>query len=113
LEITLRPWGMYEILLDSSLCKVKRITVEPSQSLSYQFHYKRSEVWTIISGIATITLDDKREEFYPGDVIKIPAEMKHRIENKTDKEVIFIEVQHGTYFGEDDIVRLNDRYGRV
>ena len=108
-----RPWGKFENLLEADYCKVKRITVKPGQRLSYQYHHKRSEVWTIVKGTALVTLDDVATWYTPPQVIKIPAGTKHRIENDTEQEVIFIEVQHGSYFGEDDIVRLSDDYGRT
>ena len=109
-----RPWGKFEILIDSDYCKVKRITVYPGGRLSYQYHYKRSEIWTVVSGIATITLDDKIKSYHYGESILIPQGTKHRVENKEsmDEDLVFIEVQHGTYFGEDDIVRIEDDYNR-
>jgi mannose-6-phosphate isomerase-like protein (cupin superfamily) len=108
-----RPWGKYEILVDTSYCKVKRITVNPAGKLSYQYHHKRSEVWTIVSGTATMTLDDVVTEHNYGDTILIPQGMKHRVENRKKEDLVFIEVQYGTYFGEDDIIRLEDNYGRL
>jgi len=113
LEVGERPWGKYEVLIDSDYCKVKRITVNPGGRLSYQYHYKRSEVWTVVAGIATITLDDEINWYDYGKSVKIPQGMKHRVENKEEKPLIFIEVQHGTYFGEDDIVRIEDDYDRT
>ena len=108
-----RPWGEYEILLDSDYCKVKRITVNPKQRLSYQYHHKREENWTIVIGEATITLDDELFILRPGQSVKIIRGAKHRVENtQDDHDLIFIEVQTGDYFGEDDIVRLSDDYGR-
>lgn len=107
-----RPWGKFEILVDSDYCKVKRITVKPGGRLSYQYHYKRSEVWTVVAGIATITLDDKVNWYDYGKTVKISQGTKHRVENKEDEDLIFIEVQHGSYFGEDDIVRIEDDYNR-
>ena len=107
-----RPWGKFEVLVDSDYCKVKRITVNPGGRLSYQYHYKRSEVWTVVSGIATMTLDDKISHYLYGQTIIIPQGTKHRVENKEDEDLIFIEVQHGSYFGEDDIVRIEDDYNR-
>ena len=108
----IRPWGKYEILLDSDNCKVKRIIVSPHQRLSYQYHFKREEIWTIVSGEATITLEEDVFLASPGDIIKIPKKSKHRIANHSDEDIILIEVQLGTYFGEDDIVRLQDDYFR-
>ena len=107
-----RPWGSFENLLDTDYCKVKRIIVKPGQRLSYQYHYKRSECWVIVQGAATVTLDDKIHTFIEGDVVQIDCETKHRVENKSEQDLIFIETQTGTYFGEDDIVRLEDDYGR-
>jgi mannose-6-phosphate isomerase-like protein (cupin superfamily) len=107
-----RPWGSFEILLDDPKCKVKKIIVKPGQRLSYQKHFKRKETWVIVQSTATITLDGKIKDYPEGEVAFIPCEAAHRIENKTKQDVIFIEVQQGTYFGEDDIERLEDDYGR-
>ena len=110
-----RPWGNYEVLLDSDNCKVKRITVYPDGKLSYQYHHHRSEVWTVISGKGILTLEGKRSPVNPGQVIKIEAYQKHRIENtgsNISEDLVFIEVQTGSYFGEDDIIRIEDDYGR-
>jgi mannose-6-phosphate isomerase-like protein (cupin superfamily) len=113
MEDNVRPWGRYDILYNGEDCKVKRITVKPGGKLSYQYHYKRSEIWTVISGNGFITLDDDTFYRYPGQTIHIPCGAKHRIENKGDVDLVFVEVQTGTYFGEDDIVRLEDDYGRT
>jgi mannose-6-phosphate isomerase len=110
--VTERPWGKYEILTNSSDCKVKRITVNPGGRLSYQYHHQRSEVWTIVLGVATVTLDDKISDYIYGETVLIPQGMKHRVENKGYDDLVFIEVQHGIYFGEDDIVRIEDDYNR-
>ncbi len=107
-----RPWGCYEILKEEKNCKVKKITVKPGGRLSYQYHHKRSEVWTVVSGIATITLDDEISLHTYGETILIPQGTKHRVENRGTNDLVFIEVQHGTYFGEDDIVRIEDDYNR-
>jgi mannose-6-phosphate isomerase len=107
-----RPWGQFEILLDSKYCKVKKLTVNPGGRLSYQYHYNRSEVWTIVSGTATITLDDKIKWYDYGKTIKIPQGTKHRVENREQEPLIFIEVQHGSSFEEEDIVRIEDDYNR-
>ena len=107
-----RPWGYYEVLLDDENCKVKRIVVNPGARLSLQYHKYRNEVWTVIEGAALWTMDDVRGEAGPGQVIQISHGTHHRVKNDTGKPLIFIEVQHGTYFGEDDIVRLEDDYGR-
>lgn len=108
-----RPWGSYEVLLDDPIVKVKRIIVNPKQQLSYQYHQHRSENWTIVSGVAEVVLDDVVHVLHPSEHIFIPQGAKHRIRNPFDEPVVFIEVQTGTYFGEDDIIRLSDDYGRV
>ena len=107
-----RPWGSFENLLDEDYCKVKRIIVKPEQRFSYQYHHERSVHWFIVQGEAIVTLDDTEYEYHIGDVVAIPVGTKHRVENKFDKDLIFIETQTGTYFGEDDIVRIEDDYGR-
>ena len=112
MEKDTRPWGTYEVLLDTAYCKVKRIVVNKKHRLSYQYHHKRSEVWTVVSGKGKVTLDDQQISVSPGDVIEIPQETCHRIENDGGEKLIFIEVQQGTYFGEDDIVRIQDDYKR-
>ena len=110
---SIRPWGNYEILLDTDYCKVKRIYVKPNQCLSYQYHHKRQEAWTVVSGIARITVDGETKDYHPGDTVLIPLGAKHRMANpEDDKDMILVEVQTGTYFGEDDIVRVEDDYDR-
>ena len=113
MEYEKRPWGQYWVLEDSSFYKVKRILVNPGGRLSYQFHYKRCEVWTVVSGKAIITLDGIDKEYGVGDVAIIPVGTKHRVKNSNDIPLVFIEVQYGTYFGEDDIVRIEDDYNRI
>ena len=108
-----RPWGRFFVLHDELTYKLKRIEVDPGGRLSYQYHYKRSEVWTIVEGTGTITLGGVVKDYNPGETILIPQGVKHRIENKGTQKVIFIEVQTGTYFGEDDIVRIKDDYNRA
>ncbi len=109
-----RPWGNYTVLDDEALDhKVKRIVVRPGKRLSYQRHAKRAEHWFIVSGTATVTLDDVVSEVRAGESIDIPTESAHRIANEGGTDVVVIEVQQGTYFGEDDIVRLEDDFGRV
>ena len=108
-----RPWGEYEILLDEWNVKVKRIRVKPNKRLSYQYHNNRREEWIAVKGNLTIILDDDKVFRYPGESIHIPLGAKHRAWNETSEDVIFIEVQTGTYFGEDDIIRLEDDFDRI
>lgn len=108
----MRPWGSFENLLDVPYCKVKEIVVKPGQAPSYQFHYKRNETWIIVNGVGEATLDDKISVVGPGDTVEVPIVMKHRIRNTGTEDLVFIEVQWGEYFGEDDIVRLADDYNR-
>ena len=112
LETDHRPWGMYTVLDDDGTHKVKRIVVLPDKRLSYQRHARRSEHWFIVRGTAQVTLDGDVIELSAGDSVDIPVGTNHRIANATDSDVVFIEVQHGDYFGEDDIVRLEDDFGR-
>lgn len=92
---------------------MKRIVVDPDERLSYQYHHHRSEAWTIVSGTGRITLDGVVKDFIVGETAIIPQGMKHRIENPFSDPLVFIEVQHGTYFGEDDIVPIEDDYQRL
>lgn len=107
-----RPWGIFENLLDVDYCKVKEITINPGQAPSYQYHHKREEIWVITGGSGTLTLDDVESSVKVGSVVKVPVGVKHRIRNNGDEKLTFIEVQLGDYFGEDDIVRLEDDYDR-
>ena len=108
-----RPWGNYTVLDDKATnYKVKRIVVQPDRRLSYQRHAKRAEHWFIVSGIATAILDGVKLELAPGQSVDIGIGQAHRCENHSTTPVEFIEIQIGTYFGEDDIVRLEDDYGR-
>jgi len=108
-----RPWGAYEVLSDAADCKVKRITVDPGQRLSYQRHAQRSEHWFVVSGVGIVTLDDTRRAVGPGDAVDVPVHTAHRIRNDGREPLVFVEVQTGAYFGEDDIERLSDDYGRA
>ena len=112
MEENVRPWGRYDILYDGDDCKVKRITVKPGKRLSYQYHFKREEVWQIVSGRGTVTLNEVDMNVSAGSLLQIDKEERHRIANIGDVPLVFIEIQTGTYFGEDDIVRLEDDYGR-
>jgi mannose-1-phosphate guanylyltransferase len=107
-----RPWGTFESLAEGNNFQVKRITVSPGGSLSLQLHHHRAEHWAVVSGTAKITNGDQVLFLETGQSTYIPAEVKHRLENLSDEPVIFIEVQCGTYLGEDDIERFEDIYGR-
>jgi mannose-6-phosphate isomerase-like protein (cupin superfamily) len=110
---TNRPWGSYEVLLDDKDCKVKKIVVLSGENPSYQYHHKRTEDWIIVSGEGEVTLNDKTIFVKPGSTIHVPVLSKHKIKNTGTSNLVFIEIQTGTYFGEDDIVRLEDKYGRA
>ncbi len=109
-----RPWGNYTNLQFSLTdYQVKRILVLPGQSLSLQSHEHRSEHWIVVAGKATVTLDQSIQELSVNDYIYIPAGSVHKIENTGDIPAVFIEIQTGSYLGEDDIVRYDDQYGRI
>jgi mannose-6-phosphate isomerase-like protein (cupin superfamily) len=109
-----RPWGSYEVLDDRhDRFKVKRMTIKPGGRLSYQSHERRAEHWTVVQGVAEVLLDDETHLVHVGESIDVPLRAKHRCSNSGDVDLIFVEVQLGDYFGEDDIVRYQDDYGRV
>jgi len=113
-EYSERPWGNYTVLDDKAdNYKVKEIVVTPGKRLSYQTHKFRSEHWFIISGHATVVLDGTTIELEPGGSVDIHVGQAHRCENLGSETVVFVEIQTGTYFGEDDIVRLEDDFGRA
>lgn len=112
LEYDERPWGNYTVLSDEDDHKVKRIVVRPGKRLSYQTHARRAEHWFVVSGTATVTLDGTDVEVEPGQAVDIGLGTAHRVANQADDDLVFIEVQVGDYFGEDDIVRLEDDFGR-
>ena len=107
-----RPWGSFEILHESDSFKIKKISVEADHQLSYQSHSHRSEHWVVVKGSPEVVFEDKSYALKEGDHFYIPAETKHRIRNKGKVVVEIIEVQLGTDFGEDDIVRYEDDYNR-
>ena len=112
-EMASPPWGRWEVLLDEPTYKVKRITVLPGKRLSYQKHFKRREHWMVVEGKGVVTVDGKDVQLSKGEAIDIDQEEAHRMANNGDEDLAFIEIQQGEYFGEDDIVRLEDDYGRV
>jgi mannose-6-phosphate isomerase len=107
-----RPWGRFIVLEDTETHKVKRLIVHPGKRISYQRHQKRTEHWVIIMGQAHITLDDVVTIHEPGDTILIAQGTKHRLSNEGAEPLVLVEVQRGTYFGEDDIERFDDDFGR-
>lgn len=111
-QLVHRPWGYYDSLSKSDRYQVKHIVVKPGAKLSLQMHHHRAEHWVVIKGRATVTCGDQEFEVLENQSVYIPQGAKHRMENKTKEPLHFIEVQTGTYFGEDDIVRFDDIYGR-
>jgi mannose-6-phosphate isomerase len=107
-----RPWGRYDVLADEPTHKVKRLTVEPGQRLSYQRHARRAEHWFVVSGEGVVTLDGVEHRVLPGIAIDVPMGAAHRVATTATEPLVLIEVQLGSYFGEDDIERLDDDYGR-
>lgn len=107
------PWGQWFVLEDEKDFKVKRIEVLPGKRLSYQKHFKREEHWYVVKGSARVTIDGQDHFLGEGDCIKIGREAPHRVENEGKELLVFIEVQRGEYFGEDDIIRIEDDYGRT
>jgi len=108
-----RPWGGFLILDDQSTHKVKRIWVDRGQRLSYQKHLHRSEHWIVIQGKSKVTMNGNEILLKEGDSIDIPVGVYHRIENVGDDLLVFIEVQRGDDFSEEDVIRIEDDYGRI
>ena len=113
MEQNQRPWGSYTVLDEGTTHKVKRIRVLAGKRLSYQTHSRRAEHWFVVQGSGVVTLDGKTVVLTVGQAIDIPQGAAHRIENPGGDELIFIEVQRGSYFGEDDITRIEDDFGRA
>ena len=112
-EIDHRPWGSYYVLDEGEDYKVKRIEVLPNKRLSYQKHARRSEHWFVLRGTAKVTLNGVEKLVNKGETVDIGCGDAHRVENPdSEKTLVFIEIQTGDYFGEDDIVRLEDDFGR-
>jgi mannose-6-phosphate isomerase len=108
-----RPWGSYTVLEDRQTYKVKRIEVLPGKRLSYQKHEKRAEHWFVVEGQGIVTLEGREIRLSPGQAMDIPRMAAHRIMNPGQLLLTFIEVQKGDYCGEDDIIRLEDDFGRI
>ena len=107
------PWGYYQVLSDAPDHKVKRIVVLPGGSLSLQRHKLRQEHWYCVSGEGEATVEGNHMNLVQGQSVNIAQGAIHRLENTSDQDLVIIEVQTGAYFGEDDIERLEDNYGRV
>jgi mannose-6-phosphate isomerase-like protein (cupin superfamily) len=107
-----RPWGWFEILYEEAGLKVKRIMVKPGKRLSLQSHERRAENWVIVQGKGLFTLEGRTFDLEPQQSVFIPEKSKHRMENPGRDELVFIEVQTGTYLGEDDITRFQDDFDR-
>jgi glycosyltransferase involved in cell wall biosynthesis len=108
-----RPWGHYENLLERNDHKIKELIVNPGERLSLQKHQRRAEHWTVVSGKALVTVAEKEILLKPGQSVDIPTGTVHRIMNPGDTQLVIVEVQMGDYFGEDDIIRLEDDYDRI
>lgn len=108
-----RPWGYYRVLADEEDHKVKRIVVYPEKRLSLQRHRRRTEHWFVLHGEGVVTLDGGRIPVRCGSAVDIPRGGLHRIQNTGGRNLTFIEIQTGEYFGEDDIERIEDDYGRA
>ena len=108
-----RPWGSFTVLDEGEGYKVKRIEVLSGKRLSYQRHTRRSEHWMVIRGSGAVTLDGREIPVAPGVVVDIPSGAAHRIHSRGPGKLVFIEIQRGDYLGEDDIVRLEDDFGRA
>jgi mannose-6-phosphate isomerase len=107
-----RPWGSYATLAERESFKVKTIVVRPAQRISYQTHARRAEHWFVVEGEGVVTLDGVQSEVRRGTAVDIAQGVAHRVHNTGHTDLVFVEVQTGDYFGEDDIVRLADDYGR-
>ena len=109
-----RPWGAHTVLAEGTGYKVKRITVQAGKRLSYQRHARREEHWVVVGGAGRVTLDGDEFDVVAGTAIDVPVRAAHRVANTGSTEpLVFIEVQCGDYLGEDDIVRLEDDFGRA
>jgi mannose-1-phosphate guanylyltransferase/mannose-6-phosphate isomerase len=112
-DAVFRPWGFYKSLLTTEFSQTKIISLAPGQEISLQKHFHREEYWTVIHGSGIFRLDDERFLVEKGFSVRIPVEAVHWIKNtQTEGALILMEVQMGDYFGEDDIVRLSDKYHR-
>jgi mannose-6-phosphate isomerase len=108
-----RPWGTYTVLYTDQTCQVKKLVVNPGKRISLQSHKFRAEHWLIVSGQGTVEIDEKETEVIPGKSVDVAIGSKHRISCTSAEPLVFIEVQTGSSFAEDDIVRFQDDFGRI
>lgn len=108
-----RPWGNYTVIDEGQHYKVKRLVVLPGKRMSYQLHHQRDEHWMVVQGQAQVTLEGKESIVETGRTVDVPVGAAHRIANPGNETLVLIEIQRGNYLGEDDIVRLEDDYGRA
>jgi mannose-6-phosphate isomerase len=108
-----RPWGSYTVLDEGHHYKVKRLEILPRKRLSYQKHTQRTEYWMVVQGTASVTLEGQEITVETGATLNVPLGAAHRITNPGSETLVLIEIQRGSYLGEDDIIRLQDDYGRV
>ena len=108
-----RPWGSYQTLMICKHYQVKMLSINPGGRLSLQKHFRRAEHWVVVAGQPTLTINNQSKTYQVNESVYIPKEAIHRIENLTEMPCEIIEVQIGDYLGEDDIVRVEDIYGRV
>jgi mannose-6-phosphate isomerase-like protein (cupin superfamily) len=113
MESEKRPWGIFEILCSRKDFKIKQINVNPNSRLSLQSHKNRAEFWLIIEGAGEVQVNELKFEVQKGSKIEIEKGIKHRISNTGSENLVFIEIQTGSYFGEDDITRFEDDYNRL
>ena len=107
-----RPWGHYTSIVEEQTWKVKRIEINPNSSLSLQSHKHRAEHWVVVDGTAKVEINNKTSFLQVNESIYVPKGTIHRLSNTTNYPLIIIEIQSGSYLGEDDILRLEDNYGR-
>jgi mannose-1-phosphate guanylyltransferase len=107
-----RPWGSFETLHEEKGFKIKKIIVKPKEQLSLQMHFNRSENWTVVEGVAEVTIGNTVSKLKTGESCRIKKKQKHSLKNPGRKDLVLVEVQTGDYLGEDDIIRFSDKYGR-
>ena len=111
-KIVYRPWGSFLSIEEGETWQIKKIKVNPGASLSLQMHFHRSEHWVVVNGTAKVEIGDVKKIIGPNESVYIPLGVKHRLSNPTKLPLTLIEIQSGSYLGEDDIKRFEDKYGR-